>query len=122
MEVEDNETPSEENKELLKEAKERFAQAVDYWRDNYKNAIEDMEFRAGDQWPKEIKDHRSNQNRPCLVVDKCNQYVRQVVNDGRQNRPSIKVRPVDSGADVEVADIYQGVIRHILERSTADAA
>lgn len=118
----ENKTPDEENKELLTEAKERFKQAEEFWSDNYKNAIEDMEFRAGDQWPKEIKDHRSNQNRPCLVVDKCNQYVRQVVNDGRQNRPSIKVRPVDSGADIEVAEIYQGVIRHILERSNADTA
>ena len=116
------ETTEEENKELLKEAVERFKEAEEFWRDNYKNAIEDMEFRAGDQWPKEIKDLRANQNRPCLVVDKCNQYIRQVVNDGRQNRPSIKVRPVDSGADVEVAEIYQGVIRHILERSNADTA
>lgn len=122
MEKEENETPEEESKELLSEAKERFKMAEEYWKDTYQSAIEDMEFRAGDQWPEAIKDSRAKEHRPCLVVDKCNQYIRQVVNDGRQNRPSIKVRPVDDNADVEVAEVYQGVIRHILERSNADTA
>jgi hypothetical protein len=38
---------------------------------------------------------------PCLEVDKLNQYVRQVVNDGRQNRPGVKVRPEGDGADAD---------------------
>ena len=118
----ENDTPDHEADELLVEAKDRYKLAEEYWGDNYKAAIDDMKFRAGDQWPETVKDMRSKSNRPCLVVDKTNQYIRQVVNDGRQNRPSIKVRPVDSGADVEVAEVYQGVIRHILERSNADTA
>lgn len=121
-EAAENETPEQEDKELLDEAKDRYTQAEEFWHDNYKLAIEDMEFRAGKQWPTEIEELRSRENKPCLVVDKTNQYIRQVVNDGRQNRPSIKVRPVDSGADIEVAEVYQGVIRHILERSNADTA
>lgn len=56
------------------------------------------------------------------TVDKLGQYVRQVVNDSRQNKPSIKVRPVDSGADPEVADVMQGVVRHIEDNSRADIA
>ena len=118
----EKDTPEHESEELLTEAKERFKLAEEYWKDNYQAAIDDMKFRAGDQWPEAVKDSRSKSNRPCLVVDKTNQYIRQVVNDGRQNRPSVKVRPVDSGADVEVAEVYQGLIRHILERSNADTA
>ena len=63
-----------------------------------------------------------NGARPCLTMDKLGQYVRQVVNDARQNKPSIKVRPVDSGADIEVADMIQGLTRHIEDVSSADIA
>lgn len=106
----------------LHEVKERFKYAVGAWADNRKRYKEDVEFLAGDQWPQEIQDIRDKAGQPCLVVDKLNQYVRQVVNDSRQNRPSIKVRPVDSGADIETADILQGLCRHIEDRSDASAA
>lgn len=108
--------------DLLEEAKDRFKLAQEAWSENQKAALEDMRFRALDHWPDNVKRAREKQGRPCLVVDKLNQYVRQVVNDGRQNRPAIKVRPVDDGADKEVADIFQGLIRHIWDRSNADEA
>lgn len=106
----------------LHEIKERFKYAVDAWADNRARYKEDVKFLAGEQWPQEIQDVRDKAGQPCLVVDKLNQYVRQVVNDSRQNRPSIKVRPVDSGADIETADIIQGLCRHIEDRSDASAA
>lgn len=106
----------------LHEVKERFKYAVEAWSDNRKRFIEDAKFLAGDQWPDEIKGIRDKAGQPCLVVDKLGQYIRQVVNDSRQNRPSIKVRPVDSGADIETADILQGLCRHIEDRSDASAA
>lgn len=116
----------EEAKEIktdpLHEIKERFKYAVDAWAENRKRYQEDVKFLAGEQWPQEILDIRDKAGQPCLVVDKLNQYVRQVVNDSRQNRPSIKVRPVDSGADIETADILQGLCRHIEDRSDASAA
>jgi len=116
----------EESQELkqdpLHEIRERFKYATEAWADNRKRYKEDVEFLAGDQWPKDIQDERDSEGQPCLVVDKLNQYVRQVVNDSRQNRPSIKVRPVDSGADIETADIIQGLCRHIEDRSDASAA
>lgn len=118
----DKDTELPEKDEVLEGAKERFKYAIEACETNRQSALEDMEFRAGDHWPQEVKDSREKEGRPCLVVDKLNQYIRQVVNDGRQNRPSIKVRPVDDGADPEVADIYQGIIRHILDRSNADTA
>jgi hypothetical protein len=40
----------------------------------------------------------------------------------RQNRPGAKVIPVDDNADVEVADIFNGMIRHIEYISDADVA
>lgn len=49
-------------------------------------------------------------------------FIRQVVNEARQNRPSIKVHPCDSEADIEIADIYSGLIRNIEQTSKADVA
>jgi len=116
--------------ELEKPEKDLFSRAMaDYkmaetaWDENRKAALDDIKFRAGDHWPEEIKKARSQvgKERPMLVVDKLNQYVRQVVNDARQNRPGIKIRPIEDG-DTEVAEAYQGIIRHIFERSNGDLA
>jgi hypothetical protein len=77
------------------------------------------------QWPEEVKRARSNAvggPRPCLTFDQTNQFIFQVVNDARQNKPSIKVRPVDSGADIKVADALSGLFRHIEDVSRADIA
>ena len=121
--ADDKKEESAESKvDPLHEARERYKQARDYWDKNRSAALDDIRFRAGDQWPENIKTQREKDKRPCLTVDKLNQYVRQIVNDGRQNRPSIKVRPVDSGSDVATAEIFQGLIKHIEDRSNADAA
>jgi len=60
--------------------------------------------------------------RPCLTINKLPQHVRQVTNDMRQNRPGAKVIPVDDKADVKVAEIFNGMIRHIEYISDADVA
>jgi hypothetical protein len=60
--------------------------------------------------------------RPCLTINKLPQHVRQVTNEQRQNRPSGKVIPADDNADVQVAEIFNGVVRHIEYMSDADVA
>lgn len=106
----------------LKEIRDRYSKASEYWATDREAARDDIRFRAGEQWPQDIAAKRKTDQRPCLTVDKLSQYVRQIVNDGRQNRPSIKVRPVDSGADVATAEVFQGAIKHIEDQSGADAA
>lgn len=92
---------------------------------NRERALDDLKFSLGEQWPDEVRRAREtdpNGARPCLTVNKLGQYVRQVVNDSRQNKPAIKVRPVDSESDPEVADMMQGLVRHIEDNSRADIA
>lgn len=120
-ENEDSAAEKDAPKDLLGDAKERYRLASEYWSPNHKLWLEDAKFRNLEQWPDTIKELRGEE-RPCLVVDKCNQYVRQVVNDGRQNRPAVKVRPIDDNGDDEVAEAFQGIIRHICDRSNADEA
>lgn len=106
----------------LHEMRERFELCKTAWKKNRDRYVEDVKFASGEQWPEVIVKERERKGQPCLVVDKLNQYVRQVVNDSRQNRPSIKIRPVDSQADPETAEMMQGLVRHIEDRSMADVA
>lgn len=107
----------------LKKIRDRFEVCQSAWADDRKRYRDDVEFASGDgHWPESIKAERERDGRPCLVVDKLGQYIRQIVNDSRQNSPAIKVRPVDDEADIETADIIQGIVRHIEDRSNAQSA
>jgi len=60
--------------------------------------------------------------RPCLTINKLPQHVKQITNEQRMNRPGIKVIPADDKSDVDMAEVYNGVIRHIEYISDADVA
>lgn len=84
--------------------------------------MDDLAFLAGDQWDEKAKRAREMDGRPCLTINKLPTFIHQVTNDQRQNVCSIKVSPVDSGADPETAEVIQGLIRHIEYSSNADIA
>lgn len=93
--------------------------------DNQTSYLEDYRFSLLDeQWDPAVKTARSvpGQERPMLTFNQLPTFGRQVVNDIRQNKPSIKVRPSDSGADIETALVYTGLIRNIENTSRADVA
>lgn len=110
---------------IIRQALEEFKTCEEAEEKNRTRYLDSLKFSLGDQWPETIRRAREsdpNGARPCLTLDKVNQYVKQVVNDARQNRPSIKPRPVDDLADPEVAEVLQGVIRHIEDQSKADVS
>ncbi len=108
------------SEKLLFTARKRFDQCDKAEHDNRKDALDDIKFLNGEQWDPAIKAKRKN--RPCLTLDRLNQFRRQVINDIRQNRPTIKVQGVDDKADPEVAKILSGLIKHIEYNSNADVA
>lgn len=111
---------------VIERAKKFFDRVVAFEAEQRKDEIDDIRFVGLlDQWPANIKQIREQDPqgaRPCLVVDKVNQYKNQIVNNIRQNRAGIKVRPVDDYSDIEVAEVIQGIVRHIEDRSKADIA
>jgi len=119
---EKTEPQAEKDSELVAEAHKLFQRSVDVWSENRRMFVEDLDFVSGKQWPDPVQRDRDAQGRPCITVNRMPQFIRQVTNDQRQNRPSIKVRAVDDYADVETADIMQGLIRHIEANSNADLA
>jgi Phage P22-like portal protein/LAGLIDADG-like domain len=108
--------------DLLKEARDRLAACIKHSADDRREAAEDFRFIAGEQWPADMRQLRQVEARPCLTINKLPAFVHQVLNDQRMNRPSIKVHPVDDDADVEVAEVEQGMIRYIEYNSNADVA
>jgi hypothetical protein len=114
--------PKKDKSEILDKAKERFKLAEEAWKPIFDEGLDDLKFLSGDQWNEADKQSRKLDGRPCLSVNRLPQYTRQVINDQRQNSPSIKVSPVDDKADIDTAKIFQGLIRHIEQSSKADRA
>lgn len=110
--------------DTLDEAREAFKIASEAEADNRAAFVEDVEFaRIGGehQWTVNgVNWAQKRAGRPTLTINMLPQFQRQVMNDIRQNRPAIKVRPVDSGADIKTADVYTGLIRNIEQQSHAD--
>ena len=114
-----------EDEKILSKAIKRFDIARNTFQDSNENAKTSLDFRILDQWPEDLRNARENDPdgaRPCLVMDKLGQYVHQVVNDFRQQKTGILVNPVDGGADILVAEVYQDLIRRIENQSTAGQA
>jgi len=71
-------------------ALKRFKQCVDYYAPIRKQAAEDLRFMAGKQWDEQIN---PNDGRIRLTVPLIQPFVRQIVNEIRQNMPSINISP-----------------------------
>ena len=123
----------DDERDMLATMRSRFTMAVSAYSESREDELDDLRFEAGSpdnqwQWPADVLATRGSvqgqtiNSRPCLTINKLPQHVHQVTNEQRQNRPSVKVIPVDDKADVEVAEIFDGVIRHIEYISDADVA
>lgn len=114
-----------ENEKIVKEAKERANLCQTWESDARKRFIEDTKFANGDsdnrwQWDDEIVSAR--EGKPCLTINKTQQHNLQIVNDAKQNKPGVNVRPVGDGATYEAAQVFEGVVRHIEYQSNAEQA
>lgn len=107
--------------DLLRLARERFEEAYeeDHW--NRDQAIDDLEFLAGEQWPDAIRVEREEANRPILVINRMPQFLRQVTGDIRKTNPSISISPGDDDADNDLAEVYEGLVRQIERCSDAQS-
>ena len=111
------------DKDIIEEALEDFSLCEDHESDNRINWEDDVSFsRDEDQWPAKIKQQRELEGRPCLTINKLGAFIRQVVNDARQNKPQANVHPVDSQGDPATAQVFNGLIRNIYATSDADVA
>lgn len=122
-----------DTEDMLATMRHRLTTAMAAYSESRESEMDDLRFYAASpdnqfQWPADVLATRGAVQgqtigaRPCLTINKLPQHVRQVTNDQRQNRPSGKVIPADDQADIEMAEVFDGMVRHIEYISDADVA
>lgn len=112
--------------DLLRLARDQFAESESAEATARNEAKEDIRIYEGvgiwDQRLRAAREGDPKGARPCLTISDLPPRVRQITNDVRQNKPAIKIRPVDDSADVETAEVLNGIMRHIEQQSMSDIA
>lgn len=114
--------PATTDAQIFAEASERLRIAQEAEGTNRQNAVQDLEFEDGQQWPDDLYNLRKINKRPTLTINHTRSNVRRVLNNMRQQRPRVKVHPVSEQADKDKAQKYQGMIREIEYRSAEGEA
>ena len=114
---------------IVREAKKRHAAAMEWESEFRARFTEDLRFANGDpdnrwQWPEEVYKLRVSptSSQPCLTINKVRQHNLQIINDAKQNKPGVIIRPVSDDASYDAAQVYQGIVRHIEYISSAEQA
>lgn len=115
------------DEKVIAEAKRRWKQCVDWESVARQRGRDDRKFAEGDtdnkyQWPDSVRSGREKSQRPCLTINKTRQHNLHIINDAKQNTPSIKIIPTGGDSTYQSAQIYEGVIRHIEYISNSAAA
>lgn len=113
------------NIEVVNEAHKRFMQCEDWEAQARTNFDFDYKFANGDahnnyQWDEDLYNNREFEDRPCLTINKTKVHNLMVINDAKQNKPGVRIRPVGDEATYEAAQIYQELIYHIEYISNAE--
>lgn len=100
---------------------DRAQDAFSFDTEQRRQCIEDMRFAfvAGQQWDAHLTAKR--RNKPNYEFNRIRQLIRRVTGQQLKNKPNIKVRAVEDN-DVDVADIYNGLIKNIEVQSAAETA
>src|SRR5215207_432120 len=116
----DERTPDED---FLATARSRYDSGFQKEQSNIESAYEDLRFVAGGtaQWEDVAHQTRTAEGRPCLTINRLPQFCRQITGDIRQMKPAIRCLPVDDKADIKTAEVMQGVVRYIENRSKASS-
>jgi hypothetical protein len=110
-----------DDEDLIQKSLKRFKITAESESESRRQALEDLKFSIGTgQWDESVKANREIEGKPCLTINRAPAFLRQYTGEERQHRPAMLVSPVGSGADLEVAKIHQGVLRHTEVVSVAD--
>jgi hypothetical protein len=117
--------PDEREQFIVNEAWKRFKICVDFEAPARVNFEYDYKFANADshnkfQWDSTLVTSRNEEQRPCLTINKTQQHNLMVINDAKQNKPGIRIRPVGDQASYDAAQVYQELVYHIEYVSNAE--
>lgn len=123
--------------EFMKTARARFAQAEEADKEQRQRELADLRFYAGEQWDSDILESRAGTTigsgtteqvvpaRPSLVINKCREPVRQILNQERQSDFGIELVPADDFGEMAgpidhtEIELREGITRRIQRDSEA---
>lgn len=109
-------------KDIFLEARDRLQIAIDIESENRNKAKLDLQFREGEgQWDNAVVTTASAE-RPEVTINLTDALCQRVENNMREQERSGKAHPIGDGGDVDVAQIIDGILRHIETRSEAPVA
>lgn len=88
---------------------------------HHERGVDDLRFVTGDHWPEEVRAQREADGQPCLTINAAPQSVRAVTGQIRSLNPAIRVAAGDDEASKDTAEIIEGLIRRIENRSDASS-
>lgn len=110
--------------EFLQASVKQFESSYTWESEDRAEALEDDQFKLGGryQWPEYAQRTRRvpGQERPMFTLNEISKFTNHVINEIRQNRPQIKVLPVDDDADPKTAEVFTELIRHIFANGQGD--
>lgn len=109
-------------KDIFEEARDRYQIALDAASDFRNKAKGDALFREGEQWGEASPVTTASSETPELTINFTDTLATRVVNNIKQQRPRGKCHPVSDGARIELADVINGIGRHVEYRSSASVA
>lgn len=104
--------------EIFEEARDRQRIWDSAESENCTRAKEDLLFAEGNQWPPD-RGRVLEEESPRIVINLTEAMVRRVVNNLTDQRARGKADPVGDSADVQTAEAFTGIGRHIEVRSTS---
>lgn len=114
-------TAKTEAKALLSEARARYKQCVEFEHENRRDYRDDMKFVhvPGEQWDELTRKERGT-DRPMFEFNHTRVTVKNVINEMRSNRPTVKFHPTED-ADKPIAEAREGIARNIWNQSDGDS-
>lgn len=118
---------AEKEEDIIARAHDRFDEGMRWEQDSRQRFKDDIRFLFADpdnqdQWDAAVKASRQIAGQPMVTINKTHTHWLHVVNEAKENRPSIKIVPTGEQATYQSAQIFGGIIRHIEARSKAQTA
>lgn len=116
---------------VIAQARKDWQKSAEAFEAQRKAILQAKEFRALKQWPDALRLQREGAanvtgqppqpTRPCFVVDRLSQPVRQVSNQIKNADFGFDVLPNGGGADIETAQIIKGYLRRVQNQSRCES-
>lgn len=112
---------------ILNEARRDYKRCLEWYGDTYKKSLEDTKFanadsRNNDQWPDVQYGARTDEDKPCLTINKTRTHNDICTNEAMRNKSSIKIRPTGGHASYKASEVMQSIVRRIEYVSKATIA